>query len=273
MRKIYLFGFLFSLTFLLFPVSTSFAEGSKEIYITTHNTYLFSCNDAVGQCNNGGPRTRFASYDGPEPDRLYFVTLNPSETVYLGFNGILATNANPLAHIVFRIKDMSGTVVYSEQTMPNSGTGFISNIGAARTGPNQIYTTGGYDAYNFHPPTPGTYYLEMTRKLNVNGNIDLGGIQLNLLDVTVYDTIASQVKPGRLYSKSWQFQESSNCSATTYIYSVDSITTSCQFNNMQGGIWVQFCNQWGCQNTGNFVVDRKSRTTQSLLPQIGRAHV
>jgi uncharacterized protein (TIGR02145 family) len=36
---------------------------------------------------------------------------------------------------------------------------------------------------------------------------------------------------------------------------------------MKGGIWVQFCNQWGCVNTGNFVQDRKSRATQSLLPQ------
>ena len=248
-----------------------FGEGSKEIYIGTHNVRLFSCNDPVGQCNSGstsgGSRTRFMSYGCNEPDRLYFIKLNPSETIYLGFNGVLA-DTDPGAHIVFRIKDISGTVVYPETSLPLSGIGFISTIAQARTGPNQIYTTGGYDAINFHPASTGTFYIEFTRINNSGGTVNTGGVDMKLIDITVYDTVAAQVKPGRLYSKSWQFWESSSgCSATTYVYSVDSITTSCTFNNMVGGIWVQFCNQWGCQNTGNFPVDRKSRNSQFLLPQ------
>ena len=267
MRKNNRLGFLFFLIFIILPGSRSLAEGSKEIYIGTHNVRLFSCNDVVGQCNNGGDRTRFMSFDGPEPGRLYFIQLNPSETVYMGFSGILDPTDNN-AHIVFRIKDITGTIVYPETSLPTVGVGFIPSITAARTGPNQIYTTGGYDAINFHPANPGTYYIEFTRKNNASGTVNLGGIDMKLLDITVYDTIAGLVKTGRLYSKSWQYYESNaGCSAKTYVYSVDSITTSCEFNNMSGGIWVQFCNQWGCQNTGNFVVDRKSRTTQSLLPQ------
>ncbi len=245
----------------------AFPEGSKELYIGTHEVWLFSCNDAVGQCNNGGPRTRFASYDGPENDRLYFIKLNSTETIYLGFNGSINTPNNNNAHIVFRIKNLAGTIVYPETSLPTTGTGYIPSINEARVGPNQIYVSGGYTAINFHPADTGIFYIEWTRKLNSNGNIDLGGIAMDLIDVTVYDTVASLVKPGRLYSKSWQFQENNNCSGKTYVYSVDSIITSCQFDNMQGGIWVQFCNQWGCANTGNFTLDRKSKNTQSLLPQ------
>lgn len=244
-----------------------YSEGSKELYQTTYNTYLFTCNDPGGQCSSsGGSRTRFAAYDGPENDRLCFVVLNPSETVYMGFNGAMSYPNGTNSHIVFRIKDWTGTVVYAEANLPTSGTGFISNINQARTGPSQI-TVGGYTAINWHPATPGLYYIEWTRKLNSTGAVELGGITMDLFDITIYDTVASLVKPGRLYSKSWQLQEDNNCSAKTYIYSADSITTSCQFDDMNGGIWVQFCNQWGCQNTNNFVVDRKSRTTQSLLPQ------
>ena len=78
---------------------------------------------------------------------------------------------------------------------------------------------------------------------NTGGTFYNGGINMDLIDITIQDTVASLVKPGRLYSKSWQFYENGqNCSATT-------------------------CNQWGCVNTGNFVQDRKSRATQSLLPQ------
>jgi hypothetical protein len=229
-----------------------FSEGSKEIYIGTHNTWLFMCTDAVGHCNNGGDRTPFATYGCTEPDRLYFSTLTNDETVFMGFNGS-NYDVGP-HHIVFEIKDISGTVVYPEMSLPTAGTGFIPNINSARIGPTQIYGAGGYTAIDFHPANPGTYYIEFAMRNNTGGTFYNGGINMDLIDITIQDTVASLVKPGRLYSKSWQFYENGqNCSATTYIYSVDSIITSCAFNTMKGGIWVQFCNQWGCVNTGNFV--------------------
>ncbi|MDP4282214.1 MAG: hypothetical protein Q8867_08710 [Bacteroidota bacterium] len=87
-------------------------------------------------------------------------------------------------------------------------------------------------------------------------------------DLTVYDSVASKVKLGRLYSKAWQFQESNNYSGTNYVYSVDSIITSAAFSDMNGGVWVQFCNQWGCANTGNFTSDRKSLYhQQAYMPE------
>jgi uncharacterized protein (TIGR02145 family) len=243
-----------------------YSEGSKEIYVGTHNTWLFMCTDNVGHCNNGGVRTPFGTYGCTEPDRLYFSTLTPDETVFMGFNG--SVDGGGAHYVVFEIRDMSGTIVYPEIRVPTAGTGFITSIAQARVGPFQVYGAGGYTAIDFHPATPGTFYIEFAMRDNASGNFYKGGIDINLIDITVQDTVASVVKPGRLNSKSWQFYENGqNCSATTYIYSVDSIITSCAFNTMKGGIWVQFCNQWGCQNTGNFTVDRKSTNAQSLLPE------
>jgi uncharacterized protein (TIGR02145 family) len=243
-----------------------FSEGSKELYIGTHNTWLFMCTNNVNHCNNGGDRTPFATFGCTEPDRLYFSTLTSQETVFMGFKG--HPEDAGAHHIVFEIRDMSGTVVFPEMSLPTAGTGYIPSINEARVGPIQIYGAGGYTAIDFHPATPGTFYIEFAMRNNSNGTFYNNGINIDLFDITIQDTVAGVVKPGRLNSKSWQFYENgAHCSATTYIYSVDSIITSCAFNDMQGGIWVQFCNQWGCANTGNFVQDRKSLSNQVLLPQ------
>jgi uncharacterized protein (TIGR02145 family) len=245
-----------------------FSEGSKEIYIGAYNTWLFMCTDNIGHCNNGGIRTPFATYGCTEPNRLYFSTITNNETVFLGFNASIEAPGNSQNHVVFEIMDTLGNVVYPEINVPTSGTGFITDIGEARVGPEQIYGAAGYTAIDFHPATPGTFYVEFAMRNNITNAFYSGSLDMNLIDVTVQDTVTTLVKPGRLFSKSWQFYENgTHYSGTSYIYSVDSIITSCTCSNMQGGIWVQFCNQWGCQNTGNFPVDRKSTNTQSLLPE------
>jgi uncharacterized protein (TIGR02145 family) len=263
-RLYFLMQFIFGV--LLFQ-NSCFSEGSKEIYINANKSWLFMCTDNVGHCNNGGNRTPFATYGCTAPDRLYFSTLTNQETVFMGFNASIENGGASSNHVVFEIRDALGNIVYPEMNVPTTGTGFISNIGQARVGPFQIYGAGGYTAIDFHPTTPGLFYIEFAMRNNTSGAFFAGYLDMNLIDITIQDTVASVVKPGRLYSESWQYYETSNYSGTTYIYSVDSIITSCACNNMTGGIWVQFCNQWGCANTGNFVQDRKSTNTQSLLPE------
>lgn len=226
------------------------------------------CTNAITHCNNGGVRTPFATYGCIDADRMYFATSSDQETLFMGFNGTIESGGTQ-NHIVFDIRNSSGAIVYTEMTLPASGTGFINNIGEARIGPLQIYGAGGYTAIDFHPPSPGLYYIEFAMKNNSSGSIYAGAINMNLIDLTIQDTITTLVKPGRLYSKSWQFYENGgHYSGTNYVYSIDSIITSAAFNNMQGGIWVQFCNQWGCANTSNFAQDRKSlNNQQALLPQ------
>ncbi|MBE0646236.1 MAG: hypothetical protein IH596_00460 [Bacteroidales bacterium] len=268
MNKFFSAPNLFVIVFFVLLTLQGFSEGSKQIWIDNHETNLYLCSDFTNQCNNGnGDRTQFAIYGCDPPDRLYFVTNSNNETVYLGFQGSGAGNQN---HIVYRIKNASGFIVRPQANLPTSGAGYISNIGQARVGPTQFYGAGGYTAISFHPSTPGVYYIEFDRVANSSGNSNPGSFSMDLFDITVADTVASQVKPGRVFSKAWQLQENGgdNCYATFYVYSNDSIITSLALNNMSGGVWVTFCNQYGCANTSNFVQDRKSLSNQqAFVPQ------
>ncbi|MGA2823738.1 MAG: hypothetical protein ABSE72_09470 [Bacteroidales bacterium] len=260
MKKPYILVF-FLFTGIIFRSQDVFAEGSKEIWIGTYMSYLFMCNDFVTHCDQ--VRTNFAIYGCDANSRLYFVTNNPDETVYFGFN-LYAADIPAGSHCVFRIKNLSGTVVYPETSVPIELMlpGYIAFLSQAQIGPAQIYGAGGYNAIDWHPPAPDTYYMEFQVKDTSSGNVTITGFRMNLLDLTVYDTVALQTKPGRLYSKAWEFEENDNYSGTIYLYSPDSIITSVAANNMDGGIWDTYCNQWGCANTGNFASDRKSRHNQ-----------
>ncbi|MFC2102269.1 PKD-like domain-containing protein, partial [Bacteroidota bacterium] len=263
MQKLY-----FLLFFVLFLTFQGFSEGSKELWIANHETNLYFCSNFTSQCNNGnGDRTQFAIYGCDPPDRLYIATASNNETIYFGLRATDVGNNN---HIVYRIKNLAGNIVKPEANVPGSGAGFIVNINEARVGPEQVYGAGGYNALSFHPPTPGIYYIEFDRVSNSTGNPNPGSFTMRYFDFTVTDTVSNVVKPGRVFSKAWQFQESGgdNCSATFYIFSNDSIITSLALNNMSGGVWVTFCNQYGCANTGNFIQDRKSLSNQqAFVPQ------
>jgi len=255
----------------LFLTFTGFSEGSKELNTgcSTLSTNLYLCNNFTGQCSStGGIRTQFATYNSAQScdsqERLYFVT-QTNEIVYMGFKGAPSTNA----HIVFRIKDNLDNPVYIEQNLPTTGTGYISTIQKACNGPNQLLSppaNTGYDAISWTPPQAGTYYIEFSEK-NSTGNFVYNQFDIDLFDITIYDPMTSLVKPGRLYCKSWQFSESSNFTGINYILSDDGIVTSAQFNNMDGGAWVQYANQTGC-GTANWMEDRKSLwNEQALFPQ------
>jgi len=250
-----------------------FSEGSNEIYVNrpTANTMLYLCSDFAGQCGSAaGIRTQFAVYECNEEDRLYFEVIN-DEIVYFGLRG---DPSGSNRKIVYRISDVLGNIVFAEADIPTAGTGFISTIDQARVGPNQISGGGGYDAIEFRPPAPGSYFIEFDRIHSTNGNREPGAFYINLFDITVYDTIASEIRPGRLHSKGWQFIEESvwpgwkKNSATFYIYSTDSIITSVEFDEMEGRAWIMFCNQFGCQKTGDFVIDRMSiPLQQAYVPE------
>ncbi|MFC2106903.1 PKD domain-containing protein [Bacteroidota bacterium] len=265
------------LIFLLFlgPINFIYPEGSNEVWVDKPNneTHLYLCNQFGNQCNGGGSgiRTQFAIYNCNEEDRLYFEVLNTDEVVYLGFNGDPDANNSK---IVYRIKNLAGTIVYGEFDLPTSGTGFINNIGEARAGPFQVAGAGGYDGILFTPPSPGKYYVEFDRVYNNSGNTNPGAWYINLFDVTVFDNSSSEVKTGRLHAKNWQFYDGYQWpnwrknSSTFYIYSTDSVVTSVEYDDMEGRAWIMFCNSFGCANTGNFPQDRKSLAfTQAYVPE------
>lgn len=262
--------------FLSFFPGHIMAEGTKELNSNNvQSTKLYLCNDFTNHCNtSNGVRSQFAVYDETQSsvdvDRLYFVTLNSSEVVYLGFQGGgLSNPVNPARHIVYRIKNLAGTIVQAEQVLPTSGTGYISTFTQAVNGPNQLGITTGYTAVVFTPPAAGTYFIEFSCRRDDNNNFYIGNFQMLLIDITVAGTSPAVAKPGRVYSKAWEFVEDQNFYGTNYIISDDSIITSAQFTGMQGGTWVTYCNQTGCGNSSaNWITNRKSLYhQQALYPQ------
>jgi len=263
------------LLFALLLPNLLFSEGSKEVWrnLPNHTTWLYLCNDLVGHCAGfgGDPRSNFAVY-GCEPDeRMYFITESADEVIYFGFNGD-PDQSN--AEIKYRIKNEFGAIVLGETDLPLIGPGYINNIGEARIGPTQVYGAGGYDALQFTPPAAGIYYIEFNLVNATTGNNLDDAFYMELFDVTVYDTIATEVIPGRLYSQGWQFIDGDGGfggwdrnSSTFFIYSTDSIVTSVEYDQMEGRAWLMFCNQFGCQNTGNFTLDRMSINGQAYVPQ------
>ncbi len=262
----------------LFAIVTGKGEGTKELNSNNvQSTSLNLCNDFINHCSSSsGIRSQFATYDNSQSandvDRLYFVTTNSNEAVYMGFQSGAFSPANPARHIVFRIKNLAGTVVLAEQALPTSGSGYISSFAQALNGPNQLplpALTNGYNALIFTPPAPGSYFIEFSVRRDDNNNFYTGNFSIALFDLTVGNTVTHSAKPGRLYSKSWQFVESNSFYGKNYIISDDSIVTSAQFSGMQGGRWVQYCNQTGCGNSSaNWITSRKSLyNQQALFPQ------
>ena len=273
MKQIY----LLILTFCLCTFgSLGNPEGTKELNTNgAASTILYLCNDFATHCNSAnGQRSQFATYDAtqsaPDNDRLYFTIANGSEAVYMGFKGTALTG-NPARHIVYQIREkITGNIVQAELPLPTAGAGFISTFTQAELGPNQLIPLppfNGYDAVIFTPPGAGTYYIEFSVRRNDNSQIYVGTFSLDLIDLTVANVPTLTAKPGRVYSKAWQFSESNRYYSTNYIISDDSIVTSAAFSNMQGGAWVQYCNQTGCGTT-NWITDRKSLYhLQALYPQ------
>ena len=191
------------LLFLLLLPNLLFSEGTKEVWrdLPNHTTWLFLCNDLATHCQSfgGDARSNFAVYDCDPDERMFFSTENTDEIVYIGFNG---DPDYPGAKIVYRIRDELGFIVQAEADLPTAGAGFINNVGEARVGPSQIYGVGGYAAFTFTPPAAGVYYIEFSLVDILSGTRIEEAFYVNLFDVTVYNTVAAEVKPGRLYSKS-----------------------------------------------------------------------
>ena len=269
--KVFYSPFLVLLFF--FCSTVGFSEGSKElnagVFSNDPEVWLYLCNDFINQCNGppawNGDRTQFAIYGCANYERLYFETLNSDEIVYLGFKG-------GGSNISFQIRqNTSGNpIVFPQQGLPTNASpaGFISNLPKAKIGPTQIPgNIGGYNAITFSPGSAGTYFIEF------NLTSGTGNFTLDLFDITVYNPVTSTIKPGRVYSQAWQFQQQGNnsgLSGPNYIYTNDSIITSATFNNLVGGVWVQFCNISGCGpiDGNDFIHTQKSHPGENTyFPQ------
>ena len=94
--------------------------------------------------------------------------------------------------------------------------------------------------------------------------------EFEYLDITVSNPDSTEAIYGRVWSKGWQCTTtgaSSQCAAKFYAYSDDQITTAVNFNGMRPYAFDISCNSTGCNETGDFIEDRKSRPGRFLYPQ------
>ena len=243
--------------FILFLLTySSFAEGTKQLRPTSADFGFLQIFD----------RGRlFATYNAPAMNRLYVHICSPGEIIYFGFN-------QPENDVYFRLKNPAGTIVLPASQVPSAGAGFIPNYNQAVTGPSQLVGAGGYNAMSYVAPTAGDYYFEFNTgsATTLPNNPANGNAQrfFDLLDITV--ATGATVKPGRLWSYSWDINTKANANpfeGKMYILSTDSIVTSIDFNGMQPFGAVIAANSTGLSNSGNLIVDRRSKVGNFSVPE------
>ncbi len=237
------------------------AEGTKEIMPT---------DTSYGRIEIYDYFSPFATFNCPAEDRLNFSIAGSNEVVYLGFGDVYDDIQTLKTDVIFRIKDPNGVVVYGPSYLPVSGNGYIQNYNQACAGPSSL-CTGGYNPITFNPHTTGDFYIEFNYP-----DVSSSRREISYFDITVAEN--NQARPGRLWSKSWQFTVSGSMNSPIdmfqnpfhgklFIYADDGIVTSVDLNGVQPYVFNVSSNQTGCLNTGNFLVDRKSVTGHHTYPQ------
>jgi len=229
MRKLLLN--LLVLVSILFSTNLVAQEGTKQLMPNSSDRLWLEFN--VFDSEKG-----FGMYDCPVDKRIN-IRLRAGEKMYFGMklSGSYSSNITDAGRVYFRVKNPSGTIIFTERNVPTSGTGYISNYTQAITGPNGVKLngttiSGGYNAYSFTAAATGDYYIEFDET-----SYWLNRFALEFFDVTVTDANdniitnpgAPNVSAGRLWSKAWQMTTTSFTS-----YSVNSyffVFTSDEFIN------------------------------------------
>ncbi len=249
--------------FIMLPVfaimliqSNAFCEGTKQLEPNSKDRKSI-CKLLLSK-SQLDQRIPFALVDcNPEYRLNIRVGDFTTEKIYIGFG-------NPtdyydttwvIPDIKFRIKDPAGNIVpgFDLQNVPYQPDepGHINNRLQANEGP-QIggIRLLGYNPLIIVPTMNGDYFIEF--------EIPDEDVQFKFFDITV---AADQiVKPGRMWSKAWQLSSGqlSYSEALLYLYSSDSIVTSFDCNELEGGMWTIYSNEWGCSTTGSWKERKKS---------------
>ena len=226
-----------------------FSEGTKQLMPT---------NTGVEKIEASSPTTStfgFAYYGSPVENRLNIHIKQVGETIYYGFRRSTSGGGS----FQYRIKDPGGNIVVAATNLPTSGIGYITTYDQAVAGPNQIVTTGGYDALAFAPASTGDFYIEFSNTTT-----------LLYFDITVADA-ANQPITGRVWSEAWQFDTGStvpdDSHSVFYIYTDDGLVSKMNLNGLQGITFTVACNQMGCPNPSGVGYTRASVNYKHVLPQ------
>lgn len=237
---------------LTFSLLNSYAEGTKQFSPTEGSQYYLVVR-------NGGVRGCFGTIACDElSKKICFDIKSTTEKVYFG------TNPNfPGTTYNYQIKRLDGTIVQQGSLPTSTAPGYIAGYEVAVTGPSAVYP-GGYSALTFNPPAAGTYIFDFEI-----GNGNNAETEIKYFDITVANQANIEQK-GRVWSMSWNFTTTSSTvpfKSKLYPYTADSVVTEIYFNGMSPYAFSVTCNMNGCDNTGNFVNDRRSVTGNHTYPQ------
>jgi len=260
-RKSFLVCFLIALTF---PVFVS-GEGVREL---RPDSAFSSADLYIVNGTYSGNYTSFALINCPERQRLNIHVKEAGEIILFGLK-------SPAANKTFNLRKPDGTIVLTGILPTAIGqTGYIRYYHQAVVGP--FPSLGGYIPFSYqvtNSADTGNYYIELS---NLPQNSD---IRIELWDFQVVSGNHSPPVPadminGRVWSQSWQLNAELAYyrlfNGKFFVYSNDGIVTKLTLENARIGVATFFCNPYGCLNTGNFNVDRKSLTynTISVFPGI-----
>lgn len=258
MRPVRLLGFLLALGLL-------WAEGSRQLMNNNCNNHGY-----IQIWDNNDPLRNFATYDCPEYARLH-IRVADGERIYMGFHVNTGADANPtIANDVWmRLRDPNGNIVMGPiQLQQNMGAGWIQTCNEAFAGPAALFP-GGYNALVYDVPvgSGGNYYIEFA--VNNNPNTRQKRV-FRWFDITVarWDGFAWQVKPGRLWSRKWDFTTrgaNNPFVGTLFTYSPDSVVTSFDFNGMRPYGFEVSCNSFGASTVGAPDQRRRSDYRQNII--------
>lgn len=275
MKKLYLILALYWV-FVSISINILHAEGTKEVMPNNLNgTGLMVSTIAAFPLGNVG------SHLGCAAEKRIYIRIKDftKENLYYGFRwNFLTISAAPTiyADVYMRIFDPTGTQV-ALLNLPTAGAGFINSYAEAFNGPNiGGATPAGYNPLVFTPTQNGDYWVEFYRSSD-GGVTQIGGGESMIspwFDMTVAQTNNTQYT-GRVHCTLWAFSVYDpatflqsiplSSDAPFFAYTADSVVAKVDFQvGFRPLSFVIAFNNYGVQNTGNWLNDRRSVNATSL---------
>jgi gliding motility-associated-like protein len=262
-------GRIVKLTLLfIFWSFVAFGEGTKEVMPTSADVYYFEFNRSGGQSIPFGvytPSTYVYQAGTSSIDyRINIRVCTAGEIIKFGFK---SNNSNTW----YRIRRPSdGAIVVGPNKIPSAAApGFIANYAQAVAGPASSVGATGYNDISYTTLQAGDYFIEFNQGANAidQTTFNTNNFTLQYFDITVTSP-ANVIKPGRVWSKAWQFVDGGSAfRGSFYVYADDGIVTKLNSNGMSPYAFSISCNSTGVSNTGNPTVDQKSVAGPSTYPQ------
>lgn len=259
-------------------ISSVLGVGTKQVSPTSNQiSALFSAPDI----NSG------SFFNAPIDNRIYFNIKDfNTESFFFGFDWrnqtASAGNAASNDRVWYRILNPEGVVVAGPILAPISGTGRINTYNEAVAGPNiNGSVSGGYAPLSFTPTVNGEHWIEYwVGESNTNSTAASARAVAPLFDFTVARRNAPHtVQNGRVFCSKWgmialepgTYRNIALASASpSFIaYTSDRVLLKISFaEGFQPIAYDVAINDYGTQNTGDRIADRRSRNslTSPSLP-------